>query len=78
MNFKYLYKAGLGLMAAVGVLLSFQSCDNKDDVDGAPMITNVRLLDPAKADSSLSAALPGSKIVIQGQNLGKCFKSVFQ
>lgn len=64
-------------MVAFGALLSFQSCDNKDDVDGAPMITNVRLLDPATADSSLSAALPGSKIVIQGQNLGSVLKVYF-
>ena len=76
MNFRNLYKAGLGLMAALGALLSFQSCDNKD-VDGAPVISNVRLLDPTKADSSLNGALPGSKIVIQGQNLGSVLKVYF-
>ena len=76
MNFQNLYKAGLGLMVAFVALLSFQSCENKD-VDGAPMISNVRLLDPTKADSSLSGALPGSQVVIQGQNLGSVLKVYF-
>lgn len=76
MNFRILYKAGLGLIIALGALLTFQSCDNKD-VDGAPIISNVRLLDPTKADSSLNGALPGSKIVIQGQNLGSVLKVYF-
>jgi hypothetical protein len=63
-------------MMVAGMLLSLQSC-NEDDIDGAPMITNVRLLDPAKADSSLNAAEPGSLIVIQGQNLGSVQKVYF-
>lgn len=65
MNFKNRCKTGLGLLMAAGMLLSFQSC-NEDDVDGAPAISNVRLLDPTKADSSLNGASPGSLIVIQG------------
>lgn len=76
MNFRNIYKAGLGLMVAFGALMFFQSCDNKD-VDGAPIISNVRLLDPLKADSSLNGALPGSAIVIQGQNLGSVLKVYF-
>lgn len=76
MNFKNIYKTALGLCLAAGMLLSFQSC-NDDDVDGAPAITNVRLLDPTKADSSLNAAEPGSLIVIQGQNLGSVMKVYF-
>jgi len=76
MNFKNIYKAGLGLVVAFSVLLTLQSCEN-NDVDGVPVISNVRLLDPAAADSSLSAALPGSKIVIQGQNLGSVLKVYF-
>ncbi|TDE14555.1 glycan-binding surface protein [Dyadobacter psychrotolerans] len=76
MNFRNIYKAGLGLMVGCAALLSFQSCENKD-VDGVPVISNVRLLDPVKADSSLSGALPGSKIVIQGQNLGSVLKVYF-
>lgn len=77
MNFKNIFKTGLGLLMAAGMLLSFQSCNNDDDVDGAPAINNVRLLDPTKADSSLNGALPGSLIVIQGQNLGSVLKVYF-
>src|SRR6218665_3871434 len=76
MNFKYLYKAGLGVLLAAGMLLSFQSC-NEDDMDGAPTITNVRLQDPEKADSSVTGALPGTLIVVQGQNLGSVLKVYF-
>ena len=76
MNFKNIYNTALGLCLAAGMLLTFQSC-NEDDVDGAPSITNVRLLDPAKADSSLNAAEPGTLIVIQGQNLGSVMKVYF-
>lgn len=76
MNFKNICKTGLGLLLAAGMLLSFQSC-NDDDIDGAPAISNVRLLDPTKADSSLTAAEPGSLIVIQGQNLGSVLKVYF-
>jgi hypothetical protein len=63
-------------MAAAVMLVSFQSCNN-DDIDGAPVISNVRLLDPTKADSSLTGAEPGSLIVIQGQNLGSVLKVYF-
>jgi len=76
MNFKYVYKTALVLCLAAGMLLTFQSC-NDDDVNGAPAITNVRLLDPTKADSSLNAAEPGSLLVIQGQNLGSVMKVYF-
>ena len=76
MNFKLIYKSGLAIMLAAGMLLTFQSC-NDDDVDGAPAITNVRLLDPTKADSSVNAALPGTLIVVQGQNLGSVLKVYF-
>ncbi|SKB77057.1 glycan-binding surface protein [Dyadobacter psychrophilus] len=76
MNFKNIYNTALGLCLAAGMLLTFQSC-NEDDVDGAPSITNVRLLDPTKADSSLNAAEPGTLIVIQGQNLGSVMKVYF-
>ncbi len=76
MNFKNICKTALGMLAAAGMLLSFQSC-NDDDIDGAPTISNVRLLDPTKADSSLSAAEPGSLVVIQGQNLGSVLKVYF-
>ncbi|WP_439558438.1 glycan-binding surface protein [Dyadobacter sp.] len=76
MNFKHIYRTALVVMAAALMLVSFQSCNN-EDIDGAPVISNVRLLDPTKADSSLSAAEPGSLIVIQGQNLGSVLKVYF-
>ncbi|MGN7884602.1 glycan-binding surface protein [Dyadobacter endophyticus] len=76
MNLKNICKTALGLLLAAGMLLSFQSC-NDDDIDGAPTISKVRLLDPTKADSSLTAAEPGSLIVIQGQNLGSVLKVYF-
>ncbi|WP_291041880.1 glycan-binding surface protein [Dyadobacter sp. 50-39] len=76
MKLKHIGKTALGLMLATGMMLSFQGC-NDDDIDGAPAISNVRLLDPTKADSSLTAAEPGSMIVIQGQNLGSVLKVYF-
>lgn len=41
-----------------------------NEVGGPPVIEKVRLLDPAKADSLITAVNPGTIIVIQGQNLG--------
>ncbi|KQS30655.1 glycan-binding surface protein [Dyadobacter sp. Leaf189] len=76
MKFKHLYRTGLAIVAAACMLVSFQSCNN-EDIDGAPVISNVRLLDPTKADSSLTAAEPGSMVVIQGQNLGSVLKVYF-
>ncbi|WP_353719055.1 glycan-binding surface protein [Dyadobacter sp. 676] len=76
MNIQSICRTALGFLLAAGIMLGFQSC-NDDDVDGAPVITNVRLLDPEKADSSLTAAEPGSLIVIQGQNLGSVLKVYF-
>ncbi|WAC13440.1 glycan-binding surface protein [Dyadobacter pollutisoli] len=76
MNFKNIYKTGLGLLMSAGMLLSLQSC-NENELDGAPTISNVRLLDPTKADSSLNGALPGTLIVVQGQNLGSVLKVYF-
>lgn len=76
MNIRNIYRVCFGLTVAFCALISMQSCDN-EDVDGMPMISNVRLLDPAAADSSLSAALPGSQVVIQGENLASVLKVYF-
>lgn len=76
MQCKNMCKMVLGILMAAGMLPLVQGCNN-DDVDGAPMISNVRLIDPEKADSSLKAAEPGSLIVIQGQNLGSVQKVYF-
>lgn len=72
-NFK---RIAFGLLTLSGVLLLLPGCDN-EDIGGVPSITNVRLLDPTKADSSLSAAEPGNLIVIQGNNLGGALQVFF-
>jgi hypothetical protein len=77
MNFKNIVKAGLMCLAALSAVVSIQGCNDDDEIGGAPMISNVRLLDPVSADSSLSGALPGTLIVIQGQNLGSVLKVYF-
>jgi hypothetical protein len=46
----------------------FISC--KKDEPGPPVITQIRLPDPDKADSTFTQADPGTLIVIQGENLG--------
>ena len=77
MIFKNIVKAGFVLLAALSGIVSLQSCNDDDDVDAAPMITNVRLLDPVAADSTISGAIPGTLVVIQGQNLGSVLKVYF-
>ncbi len=42
----------------------------KKEEQGPPVITQVRLPDPDKADSTFTQADPGTLIVIQGENLG--------
>ena len=49
-------------------LITF-SC-KKNGSSGPPVITSVRIVDPAKRDSTFAKALPGTEIVIQGRNLG--------
>ncbi len=46
----------------------FISC--KKDEPGPPVITQIRVPDPDKADSTFNQADPGTLIVIQGENLG--------
>lgn len=77
MIFKDIIKAGFIFLAVLGGAISLQSCNDDDDVDAAPMITNVRLLDPVSADSAITGALPGTLVVIQGQNLGSVLKVYF-
>lgn len=52
------------------VLTTFMSCSKDDKFTGMPVISSVTLLDPAKQDSTLAKALPGTLILITGQNLG--------
>jgi hypothetical protein len=45
------------------------SCSKDHDVAGPPMINAVSLLDSTKTDSAFARALPGTLILITGQNL---------
>ncbi len=48
----------------------FYSCKKNDSSSGQPEITNIRVVDSTKRDSSFVQAVPGTLIVIQGKNLG--------
>ncbi|MBO9727770.1 MAG: hypothetical protein J7623_03920 [Chitinophaga sp.] len=56
-------------MFAVLICLLF-ACSKNNDVSGPPLITKVSLLDSAHQDSAFTKALPGTMILITGQNLG--------
>ncbi|MEO8109418.1 MAG: glycan-binding surface protein [Ginsengibacter sp.] len=47
----------------------FFSCKKNDSGSGQPVITQVRAVDSTKRDSLFTQALPGTLIVIQGNNL---------
>jgi hypothetical protein len=51
--------------------------DNTEPSSGSPKIERVRLLNPAKKDSTFTAALPGTQIVIEGENIGGVYKIYF-
>jgi hypothetical protein len=46
----------------------FFSCKKNESGSGQPVITNVRSVDTTKRDSSFAQAIPGTLIVIQGNN----------
>lgn len=54
----------------------FTSCQ-KELIEGTPLIQKIRLIDPAKKDSTFVKALPGTLVVIQGENLGNTLKVYF-
>ena len=56
------------LVFITGVVYMLCSCEKEENF-GTPTITNIRITDPDKADSSLTAADMGQMIVIQGTNL---------
>ncbi|WEK33410.1 MAG: glycan-binding surface protein [Candidatus Pseudobacter hemicellulosilyticus] len=58
----------LALMA--GLVLLYTAC-NKDDDGGTPLVSYVRVMDPASADSLLIGAGQGNMVAIIGENLGK-------
>lgn len=51
------------------VLTLFVSCSKDDDQGGVPIISSVTLLDSTKQDSAFVRALPGTLVLITGQNL---------
>jgi hypothetical protein len=65
----YFNKTGVRILVLFVIAsIAFISC--KEDEPGPPVITQVRLPDPDKADSTFTQADPGTLIVIQGENLG--------
>ena len=50
---------------SVILVVAFQYACKKNN-SGAPVITHVRAVNPAEADSFFTQALPGALIVIQG------------
>lgn len=69
----YLHLTRLGWRCLLSglVLLNTFSCEKTDDLHSgpAPVIKQVRLVDPAKKDSTFTQALPGTLVVIQGENM---------
>jgi len=57
------------ILIAVMCCLLFAFC-KKDEVSAPPVVTAVSLLDPAKQDSTFKETLPGTLILITGNNLG--------
>jgi hypothetical protein len=71
MQLTNVYSNRLIIKALIFLMISnmvFMSC--KEDEPGPPLITQIRLPDPDKADSTFTQADPGTLIVIQGENLG--------
>ena len=63
------------MLAILFVGLTLNACHDDDDADsGTPVITGVRVPDPAKADSLFTKSGPGQIIAIIGQNLGHALK----
>jgi len=58
------------LLIIVMIGLTQYACQKDNGDSGTPAITNIRVVDTTKRDSSFTAALPGTMIVIQGSNLG--------
>ncbi len=65
---KAINKILLLLVAAMGTVLFFTACE-KNDSDGNPSISYVRITDPASSDSLLIGAGQGQLVVIMGSNL---------
>ncbi|MDB5120843.1 MAG: hypothetical protein JWN56_2061 [Sphingobacteriales bacterium] len=55
-------------------LFLYTSCKKNDEgtavSSGTPVITQIRLINPEKKDSTFTQANPGTQVLIEGQNLG--------
>ena len=71
-----IYIIGCVCLMAVGFLAS---CSKESAADRMPVITGVRVIDPAFADSTFTECVPGTNIVLMGRNLGSTvlLRSVF-
>ncbi|MES2457583.1 MAG: glycan-binding surface protein [Bacteroidota bacterium] len=60
-------------------MLIIAACKKNDEevASGNPKIDRIRLTNPAKKDSTFTAALPGTQIVIEGENIGGVQKIYF-
>ena len=62
---------------SAGGLLVLSSCEKEEEFSGTPVITQVRLLNPEKKDSTFTKALPGTQVLVEGQNLGGVVRVLF-
>ena len=60
-----------------GGLLLTNACKKDNDMAGPPMISAVSLLDSSRYDSTFVKALPGTLVLISGENLGGIVKVYF-
>jgi len=67
------------ILALGMAMLIIAACkkDNTEVSSGSPKIDRIRLLNPAKKDSTFTAALPGTQVVIEGENIGGVQKIYF-
>jgi hypothetical protein len=67
-SYKILTKTSYVLaLFIVMVLVFLSSCQEENQ--SPPVITGVRVLNPAKRDSTFTRAFPGAKVIIEGKNL---------
>jgi hypothetical protein len=70
-HYKFYKKHGGLLTGILAIMLCLLfSCSKNNELSGPPIITKVTLLDSTLQDSSFINALPGTLILITGQNLG--------
>lgn len=76
--YKYIYRLFIASLAAAVWFLLLPACkkDHNDSL-GTPEIKRVRLLHPSLKDSTITAALPGTEVVLQGENIGGVVKIFF-